>query len=250
MKKYIVIDNRMRDIHKKYFESLGYYLIEIPQNYNTYDEISSHTDIFCINIKDNIIFEKSVYSYFINNYKYKNLFISENIFSGNKIVCLEYPEDIAYNMCIMGKNAIHNFKYTDEEVVKILGKEKFNRINVSQGYTKCSIAVIDDNSCITCDKGIAKQLQKNGIDVLLIEDKLNIHLLKGNKYSNMNGFIGGSIVRLENKIIIFGDLKYIDKDDKIKKYILSRNLEIVDFKGLDVMDYGSIVSFEGEDING
>jgi hypothetical protein len=250
MKKYIVIDNRMRDIHKKYLESLGYFLIEIPKNSNTYEEISSHVDIFCAKINNKVVFEKNIYSYFINSEKYRKIFMNKNIFCGNKKIDLKYPDDISYNVCIMGKNAVHNFKYTDENIVKILGEECFNSINVSQGYTKCSVAVIDENSCITCDVGIAKLLQENGIDVLLIEEKLDIHLLKENKYSDMIGFIGGSIVRLENKIIVFGDLEYIDKDNKIREYILSKNLEIVDFKGLDVIDYGSIVSFEGEDING
>ena len=40
----------------------------------------------------------------------------------------------------------------------------------------------------------------------------------------MNGFVGGAISILdENNVVIFGDLNKIDKNDKIKKFILSKN---------------------------
>ena len=60
-------------------------------------------------------------------------------------------------------------------------------------------------------------------------------------YSNMSGFIGGAIGKVDNNIIVFGDLDKIDKDNKIRNFIESRNLKIIDFKGLDVIDYGGIV---------
>lgn len=61
MEKYIIIDNRMRDIEKNFLKSLGYKLIELKNSKKTYSEISSHVDIFCAKIKDIIIVEKSQY---------------------------------------------------------------------------------------------------------------------------------------------------------------------------------------------
>ena len=40
---------------------------------------------------------------------------------------------------------------------------------------------------------------------------------------------------------MFGDLDKIDKDNKIRKFITDRKLKIIDFKGLDVVDYGGIL---------
>ena len=73
----------------------------------------------------------------------------------------------------------------------------------------------------------------------------DIKLLNGkNEYSKMNGFIGGAIVRIDDKIIVFGDLSKIDKNNKILDFVKMHGLEIIDFKGLDVIDYGGIVEID------
>ena len=57
----------------------------------------------------------------------------------------------------------------------------------------------------------------------------------------MHGFIGGTIGRLDNKVIIFGDLNYIDSNNLIRNFLKAKNLEIVEFKNLEVIDYGGII---------
>ena len=231
--KYIIIDNRMRKIEKDYLKSLGYKLIELPKNDSVYEEISSHTDIFVFKIDNTIISEPSVYD--LLNKK----IIS--VIKGEKIVESKYPLDIPYNVCIIGNYAIHNFKYTSKKVIEILIDKGYININTKQGYTNCSIAVIDDNSIIINDKGLYKELSKFNFNILYIEDELDIKLLCNNKYSKKRGFIGGCITRVDNKIIVFGDLNKIDAHGKIRKFIQSRKLQIIDFKTLDVIDYGGVV---------
>ena len=130
----------------------------------------------------------------------------------------------------------------NKKLLEIIDKKGLNKININQGYSNCSIAVIDDNSAIVSDKKIANMLQEYGIDTLYIDEKLDIKLLdkKGN-YSKMSGFIGGAIERMENNVIVFGDLNKIDKENKIRNFITSRNLNVIDFKGFDVIDYGGII---------
>ena len=69
-------------------------------------------------------------------------------------------------------------------------------------------------------------------------------MLNGNIYSDKTGFIGGCISKIDNKIVIFGDLTKIDFQNKIRNFIQERNLEIIEFKGLDVIDYGGIIETE------
>ncbi len=236
--QYILIDCRMRNIEKNMLKYLGYKLISINKSQNVYPEISSHVDIFTTKIGDNLIVEKSKYEdllFLIKNSEY-------NIISGKEKVGINYPEDIKYNVCIVGKYAIHNFKYTDKNVLRLLKDNGYELINVEQGYSNCSIAVIDDNSVITSDKKIAEKLKANNISVLLLDYVPDIKLKdEYNNYSNMTGFIGGAIGRIGNSIIIFGDLNKIDKEEKIRKFITDRKLKIIDFKGLDVIDYGGIL---------
>ena len=238
MIKYVIIDERMRNIEKDKLKFLGYKLIELKKNPNIYEEISSHVDIFCSKINKKIIAEESAYKN-IN----KMIENDNNIIQGISLVGKKYPEDIKYNVCIVGNKAIHNFKYTDREIIEELKREKFELINVNQGYSNCGIVVIDEKSIITKDTGIFNILKKYDLDILYIDWDLDIKLIKNKEYSKMNGFIGGAISKVENKIIVFGDLNKIDKKNKIRSFIEKRNLEIIDFKGLDVIDYGGIIEY-------
>lgn len=235
---YIIVDGRMRNIEKNTLKYLGYKLIELKKSNNVYAEISSHVDIFTTKINDTLVVEKS---------KFENLdfLLKEsqyNIICGKEEVGLNYPEDIKYNVCIIGNYAIHNFKYTDKVVLKKLKENDYELINVEQGYSNCSIAVIDNTSVITTDKKIAEKLIANNFSVVLLDYVPDIKLKDeyGN-FSSMTGFIGGAIGRVGDNIIIFGDLDKIDKAGKIRKFITTRNLNIIDFKDLDVIDYGGIV---------
>ncbi len=231
--KKVIIDNRMRQIEKQKLQNMGYEIIEIQTSPNVYTEISSHVDIFACKIENEIIVEPTQN---INN-------ISNKIYGKDKVLS-QYPFDIKYNVCIIGNKAIHNLKYTDEILKKELFNKGFKLINTTQGYTNCSIAVIDDRSAIVTDKGLNKILQKNGIDTLYLSNELDIKLLNGKQYSNKRGFIGGCISRINNKIIVFGELKKIDSENKIREFIKKRNLEIIEFCGLDVIDYGGLIETE------
>ena len=231
--KKVIIDNRMRQIEKQKLQNMGYEIIEIQTSPNVYTEISSHVDIFACKIENEIIVEPTQN---INN-------ISNKIYGKDKVLS-QYPFDIKYNVCIIGNKAIHNLKYTDEILKKELFNKGFKLINTTQGYTNCSISVIDDRSAIVTDKGLNKILQKNGIDTLYLSNELDIKLLNGKQYSNKRGFIGGCISRINNKIIVFGELKKIDSENKIREFIKKRNLEIIEFCGLDVIDYGGLIETE------
>ena len=74
-----------------------------------------------------------------------------------------------------------------------------------------------------------------------MENNLDIKLLNGEKYSNKKGFIGGCMARLGRSIIVFGDLNKIDSDGKIRTFIIKKNLDIIEFKGLDIIDYGGLL---------
>lgn len=230
----LIIDERMRQIEKEKLEELGYSLIEIKHSENVYQEISSHVDIFTCKIGEKIIVEPTQY----NNINFQ-LQDERHLEKGNETVESKYPLDIKYNVCIIGQKVLHNFMYTDSKIKEEL--QEYELINTTQGYTNCSIAVIDDNSAIVTDKGLFKILQKHKIDVLYLEYEPDIKLLDDEGYSNRKGFIGGVISRIDNNVIVSGDLNKIDKDEQIRKFIEKRKLQLIDFKGLDVIDYGGIV---------
>ena len=215
--KNLIIDSRIRDIEYQYL-SKYFNIMKLPLSKDVYDEISGHSDIFYCKINDRVICAP--------NSKFKETSFIE----GNSIVKIKYPFDIPYNVCQIGDKIIGS-KYTDTSISV--------DVQVKQGYTKCSIAVTGDNSCITCDKGIVVELKKYGVDVLYIEEN-NIKLLKRDKsLSSMKGFIGGATLKFDNKFIIFGDINNLENKDLVLEHLEKYNLELVDFKGLDLYDYGS-----------
>ena len=233
MKKIAIIDNRMRKIEKEKLIELGYELIEINASTKVYPEISSHVDIFACKTSEKIIVEPT---------QYKNIMpYVKNIIKGQDEIQEKYPDDIKYNVCTIGKKAIHNFQYTDTKLKQELINNNYELINTTQGYTNCSIAVIDENSAIVSDKGLYKILKFHDIDTLLVENNLDIKLLNGENYSSKKGFIGGCITRLGDSIIVFGDLNKIDINGRIRDFITSKKIKIIEFKDLDIIDYGGLI---------
>ena len=192
----VIIDERMRKIEKEKLKELGYKLKEIKKSDNVYPEISAHVDIFTCKIGEKLIVEPSKYIQIKNDFQKWY-----NIEKGVEYIDKKYPYDIKYNVCTIGKKALHNFIYTDSKIKEELVKQGYELINTTQGYTNCSIAVIDDNSAIVTDKGLYKILLKHKVDVLYLKNELDIKLLNENGYSNIKGFIGGAIQAYEKMIM-------------------------------------------------
>ena len=192
---------------------------------------------FWLKYGNKIIAEPSIYKYLKEN-KIKNLIC------GKTEIISKYPNDIAYNICTVGNLAIHNFLYTDKIILQQINENGLEHINVKQGYTNCSIAVIDDKSCITSNVKIAQKLKEKGITVLLISDRNEeiIRLIKNDgTYSSMHGFIGGCFGKIENRIILFGDINKFYEADKISEFIKNQGYELVYFENEEIIDYGGFI---------
>lgn len=241
MAKYCVVDFRMRKIEKEYIASLGYEVIQNDFDLNVYDEIAAHVDVYYTKI-GNVIFAAP-------NKKDKVPFTVQLCTSE---VGKEYPHDVPYNVCIIGNKIVHNFKYTDPIIKMYLEKNNYQIINVEQGYSNCSIAVIDNDSCITSDISIARSLVDAGIDTLYVSEpdirlkkRTNSIFVDQSKMSfcdsEMSGFIGGAMTRLGDQVIVFGDINKLTNGKKIKSFIEKKGLKLHYFEGLDVVDYGGVL---------
>lgn len=230
-----IIDRRLpKDIEKNIKEK-NIEIIKTPKSEDVYNAISYHPDIQFFNCGEGkIIVSPNVYDKYLEILKEYNI----DIIKGEKILSKKYPKDIAYNVCIVGKYAIHNFKYTDNKVLEYIEEKGFEKINIKQGYSKCSICVLDDSSIITSDKGIINSIKDSGadIDCLLIENG-SIDLF------DMNfGFIGGCSGNISDKEIAFlGNIKKHPDYIKIKDFLESKNKSVVSLSENKLIDLGSII---------
>ena len=186
------------DIYKESVLSLvnmGINVLYSCENKAVMKPLAYHADmqIACVS-PDTYVASPECYEYYckiLNDYKVK-------IHCGNTYLSCNYPQDIAYNITVTEKVAVHNFKYTDGILKSMLSCKKL--INVSQGYTACTLCAISDTAFITSDAGIFKSLLQEGMHTLLIND--DDVILPGFDH----GFIGGSCFMADNKsLVVNGD---------------------------------------------
>lgn len=144
-----------------------------------------------------------------------------------------YPSDIAYNIAISGNHMICNKKYTDEKILTVWDKKI---INIRQGYSKCSILIVDENSFITSDNGIYKTLKSNNMNVLKI--RTGFIELPGQNY----GFIGGASGKLAKNLIAFaGNIKNHPDYDNIRGFCKNSGVDIYSLGKDSLLDIGSLL---------
>ncbi|KNY29591.1 DUF6873 family GME fold protein [Pseudobacteroides cellulosolvens] len=199
-----------------------------------YEAVSCHTDIMLHHIGGNRI----VHAPGINSNLLDRLTsLGFQMIKGETVLSTKYPANIAYNAARVGNYIIHNLKYTDKILKKELENEGVEFIDVKQGYSKCSVCVVDKNAIITSDKGIGEAASKKGIDVLLIEPDENI-VLPG---LNM-GFIGGCTGKIaRDKMVVSGDLTKLKSFVDIVKFANSHGVKVVSLSDEKPIDVGSII---------
>jgi len=236
--KFLIIDRRVPLSIENKIRALGINIIKTPYCKDLHLGISSHPDILLCHIgKNKVVVAPNVFEF-----AEELRAIGINAIMGNTSLMSTYPKDIAYNVCIVGRFAIHNFKYTDREVLKGIEENNLIKINVKQGYTKCSILVVNENAIITSDPGITKEVKKYGIDVLTISPG-NIKL-PGFEY----GFIGGAGGLVDRRsLFLFGELKRHQDYNSIEKFLSKHGVEVITVNSEELIDLGSLIPIVQEE---
>ena len=196
--------------------------------------ISTHPDmqIHFIDGKTAVV-APEVYGY------YNEILGSEiNILKGDTQLSGTYPLDCAYNVTRLGKFIIGNLSFMDTKIKKIYQDRGFEFIHINQGYSKCSICVVDDFSVVTEDDGIYKTLLPYDINVLKINP--GSVELDGFPY----GFIGGASGFISEKVLAFcGNPSIEVYFNELEEYIKSKFVDIIYLSSTKLKDYGSILYF-------
>jgi hypothetical protein len=149
-----------------------------------------------------------------------------------------YPHDVALNCFDAGGYLFAKASAVSEEVLAKARESEMPVLSVSQGYTKCSSAVIK-NAIATADKGIARAAQSVGIPALLLPPhKIGIEVYD-------TGFIGGaSVVLNENTLGFFGKIENYPSYEALKQFFSTVGVEILSLSEKPLFDYGGAVTVE------
>ena len=218
-------------ILKETLKGKGNRLIEVRKTDAVYDAVSSHADIYLCKVGGCLIVAPEQLP-----------FIREALTSGGVEFAPgfsrlgdRYPMNVRYNAAQIGGRLIHNTNFTDPVILDKARLSGLELVRVKQGYTKCSLVTVDENSVITADMGLAEALQKYKVDVLLISQGHVV--LPGFSY----GFLGGASGRVGDEIIFNGNLSAHPDFDKIREFIAQRGLRAVWFEEYPLEDVGSII---------
>ena len=158
------------------------------------------------------------------------------IITGETHIGCHYPQDCAYNVGIAGRKCFLNRNVCDGVLLYELEKAGYEIIHIKQGYGKCSICPIDENTIISGDKGICRTAREYGFTVLEISHSGII--LTGYE----NGFFGGAAGMLSPKeIAVNGELSYIPDGEKILKFLKERDISVKNLKKGEICDIGSVI---------
>ncbi|MBF8984190.1 hypothetical protein IZY60_11635 [Lutibacter sp. B2] len=233
---FVIVDGRVTEGMVNTLEQFKIKVVKTPCCKELYHAISYHPDIMIHPIdRKNVVIAPNVYSLL------EDVFIQNGInpIKGDTFLKSNYPDNIAYNVARVSKFAIHNFKYTDKAILKLLEKNGIRFIHVKQGYSKCSTCIVNEHAIITADRGIAKEVVKYGIDVLLISSG-SIDL-PGLEY----GFIGGASGLIgKNKLFITGQLNKHPDYNSILEFLKKNKVKPIFLNREKPIDLGSILFFD------
>ncbi|MBQ8258570.1 MAG: hypothetical protein IJY97_03315 [Clostridia bacterium] len=215
---------------KKDFE-----IIQLPPDASLPEAVNGHGDLLIFKIDNKLVTRKSYY----RTAKDKIDLICDN--GGLELVLSDveagdhYPNDCGLCTVISGKNIICRNVSTDVEILRLADDLGYNLLNVQQGYSKCSCAVLADGAIITADRGIAKVTLENDIDTLLITEG-NV-ALPGYSY----GFIGGATGICDDKLYFSGNLKSHPDHKTIEEFAKKHDTECISLSDGNLFDVGSLI---------
>ncbi len=227
----IIIDGRMPIEAKRKLASYGE-VICFETSGITALPLSGHPDIFLCQIGNKLVVSPDIPEEFKQILKNKNI----NHVYGKKIIGAEYPSCAHYNAVVTEKFLIHNLSFTDDAILKsAIDRQK---LNVKQGFTRCSLLMFGEDNFITSDEGIYKTLENNGLQGLLVSPKEIV--LPGYNH----GLFGGACGVCGKEIFICGNLNYFSDGNKIKDFSESLNYRIVELYDGPLFDGGGILLLE------
>lgn len=146
----------------------------------------------------------------------------------------EYPADCGINACAVGEKLLCRENVTAAEILACFQAK--NRINIRQGYARCSICVVNDKAIITADFGAASAAERAGLEALRVAP--GFFDLPGYEY----GFIGGASFKLSpDKLVFTGDISAHPDAEKIVRFVRAHGVEPVYITRDKPIDIGGAV---------
>lgn len=232
-----VVDRRITKSQAQVLSESGFELLKIePADYLA-EPVSSHPDMIFFSGFGKLFCHKNYYEQNESLIQKISELSSSDIVLSCENTNQTYPYDVLFNACLIGSSLICNPNTLSGYILDEAHKANINIIPVKQGYTKCSCAVISENSIITSDKGIFSSCLNNSIDALLIQP--GFVSLPGYNY----GFIGGTSGHYGDNVYFSGDLRHHPDYERIIEFIYHHHKKYTALSNDELIDLGTMYFF-------
>ena len=230
----LIIGQKYAELLQSSLQLLNVDVLELPDNPNVDPRLSGHADLSVLHVGTNRLI--------LADYLKKSEFSEKLACLGEKVLYYEekqdvnYPLDAGLNVCFVGSKLICNPATASGQIVNHLTNNN-TIIRCRQGYSRCSVCVVDGNSIITADTGIADAAEYAGLSVLKVKPGL------ANLVGFSDGFIGGAAFKLSSGELAFtGTIADSLERNRIEEFIRRRGVEPVYLTDIDLFDIGGAVT--------
>ena len=227
--KYILISKEMPPRISEELEAFGYKCLMLPKFDFLDSPVSSHPDMLFGELFDGRLLCDS--RYYVENRELLCKTGAEFVSSERKLSS-KYPLDVAFDTLCFDGALYGNLKYVAPEM--LIGRKRC--VNVSQGYTKCSV-LATDKCAITSDSGIYEALVSERVNALKISPQ-------GIALPGYGcGFIGGAsfFEPSSNTVVFFGNISTHPDFDIINVFLKENGHSIKYFEEYPLTDLGGAV---------
>ncbi len=228
---FILLDRKMPEVAKKNLAIYGE-IVEFATEGITYEAISGHPDIFFCPTPAGLIVAPNLPGEYFS-------FLDQNSIHYNKgslPVGREYPETARYNSLVTEKFIIQNPASSEPEIRDTNTEPEI--IPAKQGYVRCNLIALPNETFITSDRGIEKSIKQRKLEVLFVDPTC----VKLGGFDH--GFFGGACGLAGNTLFVCGSLKYFREQKRIEAFLERAGISLIELYEGEPVDVGTILFLE------
>lgn len=219
-------------------QNLGVKTLPVQPSLSLPCAVSSHADLLCHPLGGNGMIVARGRADLKNQLESYDFRVMESM----RTIQKPYPVEAALDAARVDHLLFADPSVLDRSIYHFCMKENISLIDVKQGYAKCSIAIVNNRSIITSDRGIAAKALTADLDVL--EIRAGFIQLPGYAY----GFFGGTCGLIgKNRLAFTGDLRSHPDSNAILSFLKKRNIEPIFLQKGPLLDIGGILPLMEKD---
>ena len=234
--KLLIVDSRINDKCETALLKEGYTLLKLPPDNSLGEAVCSHPDTVLFYHNGELITTADycdLAPYIFSDVR--EFCPNVGVVFTSDIRTPKYPDDCIFNALVIGEKIFCKSDSISSAVLDLANRLGYKICHTNQGYPACSVLAFGNNA-ITADRGLAKTLAIEGVNVTLIST--GSISLPPHQY----GFIGGASGVVGNKVYFFGDIMTHPDGQLICDRIREAGFTPVSLSDRQLCDFGGIIS--------